>query len=48
MKAEVLRYPGRAPRDNPRFLVTNLPDPPQTVYEIYGGREEPWTCPGRW
>jgi Transposase DDE domain group 1 len=38
MKAEVVRYPGRAPRDNPRFVVTNLPDPPQTVYEIYGGR----------
>jgi hypothetical protein len=38
LKAEVVRYPGRAPRDNPRFVVTNLPDPPQTVYEIYCGR----------
>jgi len=38
MKAEVVRYPGRAPRDNPRFVVTNLPDPPPTVYEIYCGR----------
>jgi len=38
MKAEVVRHPGRAPRANPRFVVTNLPDPPQTVYEIYGGR----------
>jgi hypothetical protein len=31
MKAEVVRYPGRAPRDNPRFVVTNLPDPPPTA-----------------
>src|SRR2546422_5695786 len=38
MKAEVVRYPGRASRDNPRFVVTNLPDPPPTVYEIYCGR----------
>jgi hypothetical protein len=38
MKAEVVRYPGRAPRDNPRFVVTNLPDPPPTIYEIYCGR----------
>ncbi len=38
MKAEVVRYPGRAPRDNPRFVVTNLPDPPQTVYQMYCGR----------
>jgi hypothetical protein len=38
MKAEVVRYPGRVSRDNPRFVVTNLPDPPETVYEIYCGR----------
>jgi Transposase DDE domain group 1 len=31
MKAEVVRYPGRAPRDNPRFVVTNLPDLPPTA-----------------
>jgi hypothetical protein len=24
MKAEVVQYPGRAPRKNPRFVVTNL------------------------
>ncbi len=24
MKAEVVQYPGRAPRDNPRFVVSNL------------------------
>src|SRR3989475_6784133 len=32
-KAEVVRYPGRDPKSNPRFLVTNLPDAPQAVYE---------------
>jgi hypothetical protein len=32
MKAEVLCYPGRSPKDNPRFLVTNLPHRPATVY----------------
>ena len=35
MKAEVVRHPGRAPKNNPRFVVTNLSDPPQTVYELY-------------
>jgi hypothetical protein len=39
MKAEVLRYPGRSPKDNPRFLVTNLPHRPATVYtRLYCGR----------
>jgi hypothetical protein len=39
MKAEVLCYPGRARKDNPRFLVTNLPHRPATVYtRVYGGR----------
>ncbi|MGH8519348.1 MAG: IS1380 family transposase [Panacagrimonas sp.] len=32
MKAEVLYYPGRSPKNNPRFLVTNLPQRPATVY----------------
>jgi hypothetical protein len=32
MKAEVLCYPGRSRKDNPRFLVTNLPHRPVTVY----------------
>ena len=32
MKAEVVQYPGRAPRDNPRFVVTNLPLAPEAVY----------------
>jgi hypothetical protein len=38
IKAEVVRHPGRAPKTNPRFVVTNLADPPQTVYEFYCGR----------
>jgi len=39
MKAEVLCYPGRARKDNPRFLVTNLPHRPATVYtRRYCGR----------
>src|SRR5882724_9226100 len=38
MKAEVLRYPGRAPKNNPRFVVTNLPPPPAAVYACYAAR----------
>ena len=39
MKAEVLCYPGRSRKDNPRFLVTNLPHRPGTVYtRLYCGR----------
>ena len=38
MKAEVVQYPGRAPRDNPRFVVTNLPLEPEAVYGIYRQR----------
>lgn len=39
MKAEVLCYPGRSPKDNPRFLVTNVPHRPATVYtRLYCGR----------
>ena len=39
MKAEVLCYPGRARKDNPRFLVTNLAHRPATVYaRLYCGR----------
>ena len=33
IKAEVVRHPGRDPKNNPRFVVTNFPDDPQTVYE---------------
>ena len=35
MKAEVLRHPERAPKDNPRFVVTNLRDHPEAVYQLY-------------
>ena len=35
IKAEVVRHPGRAPKNNPRFVVTNLGAAPKTVYEFY-------------
>lgn len=35
MKAEVVRHPGRDPKNNPRFVVTNLPDAPEDVYTFY-------------
>ena len=38
MKAEVVQFPGRAPRDNPRFVVTNLTRTPEAVYAIYRQR----------
>ena len=38
MKAEVVRLVGRDPRDNPRFVVTNLLQSPRRVYEIYRER----------
>jgi len=38
MKAEVVRHPGRAPKNNPRFVITNLADAPETVYQIYCAR----------
>ena len=38
IKAEVVRHPGREPKNNPRFVVTNLPDAPETVYQFYCGR----------
>jgi hypothetical protein len=38
MKAEVVQYPGRAPRDNPRFVVTNLTLEPEAVYAVYRQR----------
>jgi DDE family transposase len=33
IKAEVVRHPGHDPKNNPRFVVTNLPGAPQTIYE---------------
>ena len=38
IKAEVVRHPGRAPKNNPRFVVTNLPTRPQAVYAFYCAR----------
>ncbi len=35
IKAEVVRHPGRDPKNNPRFVVTNLADASETVYRIY-------------
>ena len=32
-KAEVVRHPGRDPKDNPRFVVTNLMQTPKWIYE---------------
>ncbi len=40
IKAEVVRHPGREPKNNPRFVVTNLPDAPETVYQVYCGRAD--------
>ena len=33
IKAEVVRRAGRAPRDHPRFVITNLRQTPRFVYE---------------
>ena len=39
IKGEVTRHPGREPRDNPRYLITNIPAHPQIVYaRIYAQR----------
>ena len=32
-KAEVVRHPNRDPKDNPRFVVTNMKQSPQWLYE---------------
>nr|MEE4268362.1 IS1380 family transposase [Candidatus Krumholzibacteria bacterium] len=37
-KAEVVALPGREPLDNLRFVVTNLPQTPSQVYDIYRQR----------
>ena len=38
IKAEVVRHPGRDPKNNPRFVVTDLPHKPENVYQIYRDR----------
>jgi hypothetical protein len=35
IKAEVTRIAGREPRDNPRYVVTNIPQGPQALYEEF-------------
>jgi hypothetical protein len=32
IKAEVVHHPGRSPKDNPRFVITNLKSTPRFVY----------------
>lgn len=39
IKAEVVCHPGREPRDNPRFVITNLRHTPQWIYQqVYAAR----------
>lgn len=38
VKAEVVRFPGRSPRDNARYVVTNMTLKPERIYRIYRGR----------
>jgi hypothetical protein len=41
LKAEVVRAEGKEPKDNPRFLVTNMKQSPQWIYEqVYCQRAE--------
>ena len=41
IKAEVVRLAGREPRDNPRFVITNLRQSPRWIYErVYCQRGE--------
>lgn len=40
VKAEVTHIDGREPRENPRFVVTNIPQAPEKVYDFYRGRGE--------
>lgn len=38
-KAEVVRQEGKEPKDNPRFIITNLPQSPKWIYQqVYGAR----------
>jgi hypothetical protein len=40
-KAEVVRHPGKEPKDNPRFVITTLKQNPRGIYErVYCGRGE--------
>ena len=45
IKAEVVQLSGRPPRDNPRFVVTNLRQTPRFLYEkVYCGRGDIENC----
>lgn len=35
MKAEIVTHPGREPRENPRFLITNMRGSPRRIYEDF-------------
>jgi hypothetical protein len=35
IKAEVTRHPGRDPKDNPRFVITNMTQTPRWIYERF-------------
>jgi len=39
-KAEDVSHPGREPRDNCRYVVTNMKQKPKKVYEIYHQRDD--------
>ncbi len=39
-QGRVVRHPSRTPKNNPRFVVTNLTDQPQAVYEFYCARSD--------
>src|SRR5207237_1225178 len=38
VKAQVVALAGRDPRDNPRYVVTNMKLRPEAIYGIYRGR----------
>ncbi len=40
VKAEITIHPGREPRENPRFVVTNLRERADLLYELYTRRGE--------
>jgi hypothetical protein len=37
-KAEVVSYPDRDPRDNVRYVITNMPQPSETIFDFYYAR----------
>jgi hypothetical protein len=38
VKAQVVTQHGSEPRDNPRYVVTNMKQPPEAVYDVYRER----------